>query len=103
MCWWCRRRWKSRHDGYRQEERQSALAALYALAEGPHPDVRVEHGMPEAVIPDLLRGAAVELVVVGKHGSSEIVDLFLGSMTKHLLQEAGCDVLVVPPALEMKT
>ena len=39
---------------YRQEERQSALAALHALAEGlqARPDVRVEHGMPEAVIPD---------------------------------------------------
>ena len=59
--------------------------------------------MPEAVIPDLLRDTAADLVVVGKHGSSEIVDLFLGSMTKHLLREAGCDALVVPPALEIKT
>ena len=65
--------------------------------------VRVEHGMPEVVIPDLLRDTAADLVVVGKHGSSEIVDLFLGSMTNHLLREAGCDVLVVPPALEIKT
>jgi len=90
---------------YGQEERQSALAALYALAEGlqARPDVRVEHGMPEAVIPDLLRDTAADLVVTGKHGSSEIVDLLLGSMTKHLLREAGCDVLVVPPALEIKT
>ena len=90
---------------YRQEERQSAFAALYALAEGLQapPDVRVEHGMPEAVIPDLLRDTAADLVVAGKHGSSEIVDLFLGSMTKHLLREAGCDVLVVPPTLEIKT
>ena len=90
---------------YRQEERQSALDALYALAEGLQArlDVRVEHGMPEAVIPDLLRDTAADLVVAGKHGSSEIVDLFLGSMTNHLLREAGCDVLVVPPALEIKT
>jgi len=101
---------KSRNDRaelhrYRQEERQSALAALYALAEGlqARPDVRVEHGMPEAVIPDLLRDTAADMVVAGKHGSSEIVDLFLGSMTKHLLREAGCDVLVVPQALEIKT
>lgn len=90
---------------YRQEERQSALTALYALAEGLQArlDVRVEHGVPEAVIPDLLRDTAADLVVAGKHGSSEIVDLFLGSMTNHLLREAGCDVLVVPPALEIKT
>lgn len=89
---------------YRQEERQRALSTLQALAADlkTQPDIRVEHGMPEAVIPVLLREAAAELVVAGKHGSSEIIDLLLGSMTKHLMRESGCDVLVVPPALESK-
>lgn len=84
---------------YRQEERQCALTSLQSQAAGlqDHPDIRVEHGMPEAVIPALLHELAADLVVVGKHGSSEIVDLLLGSMTKHLLREALCDVLVVPP------
>jgi len=57
----------------------------------------VELGMPEAAIPDLLRETAADLVVAGKHGQSEVIDLLLGSMTKHLLREAACDVLVVPP------
>jgi len=91
---------------YSREEREYALAALYALAEAmpmpQGPDIRVEHGMPENVIPALLRDAAADLVVTGKHGASEIVDLLLGSMTKHLLREAECDVLVAPPALEPK-
>lgn len=85
---------------YRQEEREYALTTLQTLAQGlkNHPDIRVEHGMPEAVIPTLLRDTAADLVVAGKHGSSEIVDLLLGGVTKHLLREASCDVLVVPPA-----
>jgi len=65
-------------------------------------DIRVEHGMPDAVLPRLLGETAADLVVTGKHGASEIVDLLLGSMTKHLLRETGCDVLVVPPAPEPK-
>lgn len=89
---------------YRQEERQHAQDALYTLADslkdGEHADIRVEHGMPEVVIPELLRETAADLAVVGKHGKSEIVDLFLGSMTKHLLLDAPCDVLVIPPGRE---
>ncbi|MDO9012875.1 MAG: universal stress protein [Gallionella sp.] len=87
---------------YRQEERQHAQDVLYTLANslknGEHADIRVEHGMPEVVIPELLREMEADLIVVGKHGKSEIIDLFLGSMTKHLLLEAPCDVLVMPPA-----
>lgn len=95
---------------YSQAEQAQALSGLHALAAGLEndtspadlPDIRVEHGMPENVIPVLLRDAAADLVVTGKHGASEIVDLLLGSMTKHLLREAECDVLVVPPAQEPK-
>lgn len=102
-------------DRFRREEREHALAALHALVEEgespsglgdpampsqDRPDIRVVHGMPDVVLFQLLRETAAELVVVGKHGSSEIIDLLLGSMTKHLLRESGCDVLVVPPRLE---
>jgi len=62
----------------------------------------VEHGMPEAVIPTLLRETVTDLVVVGKHGKSETIDLLLGSMTKHLLRESACDVLVTPPGMMPK-
>ncbi|CAH1386799.1 universal stress protein [Candidatus Nitrotoga sp. M5] len=88
----------------RQEERQYAQDALYTLADGlkggGHVDIRVKHGTPEAVIPELLRETAADMVVVGKHGKSEIIDFFLGGMTKHLLLDAACDVLVMPPGQE---
>ncbi|CAH1202054.1 Nucleotide-binding universal stress protein, UspA family [Candidatus Nitrotoga sp. BS] len=91
---------------FRQEERQHAQDALQTLANSlkneEHYDIRVKHGMPEIVIPELLREKAADMVVVGKHGQSEIVDLLLGSMTKHLLLEAPCDVLVMPPGQKAK-
>lgn len=89
---------------FRQEERQSALAALQALAESlsERPEIRVELGMPEATIPALVREMAADLVVAGKHGKSEVIELLLGSMTKHLLREVPCDVLVAPSAQEAR-
>lgn len=37
-----------------------------------------------------------DLVVVAKQGTSQAADLFLGSVTRVVLAEAPCDVLVVP-------
>lgn len=49
---------------YRQEERQIALDTRRTLAEmQDRPDIRVEHGMPEAVIPILLRESACDVLV----------------------------------------
>ncbi len=89
-------------ERYRREDREHAMEAMHALAGDlkNRPNIRVEHGMPEVILPKMLRDTAADLVVTGKHGSSEIVDLLLGSMTKHLMRESGRDVLVVPPALE---
>lgn len=87
---------------YLQHERQAALDALHALSlsiERDNADIRVEHGIAQDVIPNILKETKVELVVAGKRGRSELVDLFLGSTTKHLLLEAPCDVLVVPPSV----
>jgi nucleotide-binding universal stress UspA family protein len=89
-------------DRYRHEEREHALAKLRALAETrvDQADIRVEHGTPDTVLLHLLRETSADLVVTGKHGGSEIIDLLLGSVTKHLLREFDGDVLVVPPAPE---
>ncbi|MDD3530000.1 MAG: universal stress protein [Gallionellaceae bacterium] len=37
-----------------------------------------------------------DLIVMGKHGAGMTEELLLGSVTKHVLAEARCDVLVVP-------
>jgi len=92
-----------RHRQLAYARARAGLDALTAgLESGPArtgaPTIRIEHGTPEGVLPVMLREARAELVITGKHGNSEIIDLFLGSLTKHLLREADCDVLVAPPA-----
>lgn len=89
-------------DRYRREEREHALATLRALADtgADRADIRVEHGTPDVVLLQMLEAVSADLVVTGKHGGSEMVDLLLGSVTKHLLREAGGDVLVSPPLPE---
>lgn len=84
---------------YAREARAAAMATLGALAEneGGRAGIRVEHGRPENVLIRLIGETAADLVICGKHGASEAVELLLGSVTKHLLREANLDVLVVPP------
>ena len=51
--------------------------------------------------PTVIRGKAdahePDLIVMGKHGQSGWEEMLLGSVTKHVILDAGCDVLVVSP------
>lgn len=38
----------------------------------------------------------MRLIVVGKQGASALEELLVGSVTKHVLNESQCDVLVTP-------
>jgi nucleotide-binding universal stress UspA family protein len=57
----------------------------------------VEHGYAPAVILEKAEQIGPDLIVMGKHGQSEWEDALLGSITKHVIHEADCDVLVVNP------
>lgn len=85
---------------YRQEARQLAQTHMqtltHKLPEKTMVTSRLEHGLPEDILPTLAQEISADLLVVGKHDTSEIEQLLLGSVTRHLLFEAGCDVLVVP-------
>ena len=39
-----------------------------------------------------------DLIVVGKHGASPMAELLLGSLTRRLLAESKCDLMVLPRA-----
>lgn len=56
---------------------------------------RVMHGDPAQQIAALEQEYDCDLIVVGKHGSHIAEELLLGSVTKHVLAEAQCDVLVI--------
>ena len=56
---------------------------------------RVIHGDPAQQIVAMEQELATDLIVIGKHGSHVIEELLLGSVTKHVLAESQCDVLLI--------
>jgi nucleotide-binding universal stress UspA family protein len=88
-------------EGYQAAARQQAQAAMRAFLEprraaGTDFLQRMLHGHPAAGIRDLAEEMRPDLIVMGKHGQSEIEELLLGSVTKHVLFETRCDMLVAP-------
>jgi universal stress protein E len=57
----------------------------------------IEQGYPPAVIQDKARSLNADLIVIGKRGETELDEALFGSVTKHVLYETACDVLVVSP------
>ena len=55
----------------------------------------VEHGHPSVLIQQYARDRGVDLVVLGTHGRSALLKLFMGSTAKEILSSLSCDVLVV--------
>jgi nucleotide-binding universal stress UspA family protein len=91
-------------DRYRATTSQEALAELRATAEqaglGPEDALLgVHHGGAARVILTQEQEQDCDLIVMGKHGQGMLEELLLGSVTKHVLSEATCDVLVAsaPP------
>jgi nucleotide-binding universal stress UspA family protein len=86
---------------YRTEADQQAGRAMQRFVSALGADGRVSHLVEFGYAPTVIREQAEEiepdLIVMGKHGQSELEDLLFGSVTKHVLREAGCDVLVVSP------
>jgi nucleotide-binding universal stress UspA family protein len=56
---------------------------------------RVIHGDPAQQIVAMEQEYDCDLIVVGKHGAHIAEELLLGSVTKHVLAESQCDVLVM--------
>lgn len=84
---------------YRIAARQEALQRLRALRDAmgiPQERVRliVVHGDPSITIIEQEQEQDCDLIVMGKHGENVLEDLILGSVTKHVLVESQCDVLV---------
>ena len=95
-------------DLYRQKAREQALGQLHALVAraGLAPErysLCLLEGDAARLVVEQATERGCDLVVIGKHGKNAAEELLLGSVTKHVLAEAACDVLVstghaVPPA-----
>ena len=86
-------------EGYRAIARHQAQDAMSAFLKDRRPaetdfQRHILHGHPAAGIRDLTEELRPDLIVMGKHGQSEIEKLLLGSVTKHMLFETHCDMLV---------
>lgn len=77
-----------------RRERLHELAASARLPSGSYL-VRVIHGDPSQQIVAVGQEYDADLIVVGKHGTHITEELLLGSVTKHVLAESQCDVLVI--------
>lgn len=70
------------------------LAAENGLDEHAHFNL-VAHGGPATRLLEAAQQGAADLLVVCKHGQNMSTELLLGSVTRQVLTEASCDVLVV--------
>ena len=87
-------------QSYRATAREQANQAMrqFVSASGASAGVVspiVEFGYAPTVIREKADALESDLIVMGKHGQSGWEDLLLGSVTKHVILDAGCDVLVV--------
>jgi len=79
------------------ETRRKQLHDL-ALAAGltaPEYSARIVHGDPSQQIIAMEQEVDADLIVVGKHGAHIAEELLIGSVTKHVLAESQCDLLVM--------
>ena len=84
---------------YRERARSDARDHLHALVDQHSllPDdftLRLTEGDAPLHILTEARERDCDLIVIGKHGRQAADELLLGSVTRHVLTEAGCDVLV---------
>jgi nucleotide-binding universal stress UspA family protein len=86
---------------YRAEARRQALTDIQQLVESlPALKQRtalpaVMRGDPARVILDQEAACNADLIVIGKQGNSALEEFLLGSVTRHVLADSKCDVLVV--------
>ena len=55
----------------------------------------IEFGSPAIMITGKAASLGADLVVIGRHGQSAWEDMLLGSVTRQVIQEVSCDILVV--------
>lgn len=89
---------QSYRDTAREQANQAMrqFVAAAGASAGSVPPV-VVLGYAPTVIRKKTDALEPDLIVMGKHGQSGWEDMLLGSVTKHVLLDAGCDVLVVSP------
>jgi len=84
---------------YRIVAKQEATQKLHALRDEAQLDpygarLVVLHGDPTMRIVEQEQEWDCDLIVMGKHGENLLEELLIGSVTKHVLAESQCDMLI---------
>jgi len=87
-------------DRYRAQAQQEALSHIDTLIEevanGSHRIFRtVEHEDAARLILGKEEAFKADLIVIGKHGKTVVEEMLLGSVTRRILSDSKCDVLIV--------
>jgi nucleotide-binding universal stress UspA family protein len=83
----------------RSQAEERTRAWLLGLREGldaARIHVEAPFGKARAVVPAMAASMEADLVVMGKQGRSMAREMFLGSVTRQVLADVECDVLVLP-------
>ncbi len=85
---------------YSEEERQEAVKKIedmiHDITDNPSLiSFAVERGKGSDVILAKEKDLSADLIVIGKHGQSMIIELLFGSTTRYVLVGSRCDVLIV--------
>jgi nucleotide-binding universal stress UspA family protein len=84
---------------YREIAAQDCEAFLKSAygsgADRQYPHVLIEHGAPDRLLRDYVRDREIDLVVLGSHGRSALLEVFIGSVAKQIMASLPCDALVV--------
>lgn len=87
---------------YEEQERQARMLlekrAARAQAAGIATEIRLPMDTPSASILDAIEQTGAGLVVVGTRGQTGLTRAFLGSVAAHVIRDAPCPVLTIPPA-----
>ena len=84
-------------DAAAQEAQRIMERFLHAMEGHERMSPLVMHGSPASIILSQAEALRPDLVVMGKRGHSELDEMLLGSVTKHVLEESDRDVLLVAP------
>lgn len=88
---------RATHLGTARTRTGAALVDLATRLGRPGAHTEVRDGRPSHELPALIAELQTDLLCIGSHGKSFFEASILGSTSLHLMNEAGCDVLVVPP------
>ncbi|WP_420475478.1 universal stress protein [Noviherbaspirillum sp. ST9] len=88
-----------RIHGYRIRARDAARIKLNAFIDSLGPKKQlisrsIQHGVPAPVIGAQAKQLNADLIALGKHGKPRFVEFLLGSVTRRVVDQGWCDLLV---------